>query len=79
MVGTPATLSLINGIAVPEWLPEGADQIATLLLALIPYCEASSDSVIKTYIRKLADGIILTQLGDTTHFSYSCFLTSGNN
>jgi len=78
MVDIPATTSLVNGIAVPQWLPEGADQAATLLLALIPYCEASGDAVIKTYIRKLADGIILTQLGDATHFPYSCFLTSGN-
>ncbi len=78
MVDIPATTSLVNGIAVPQWLPEGADQAATLLLALIPYCEASGDAVIKTYIRKLADGIILTQLGDATHFPYSCFLSSGN-
>ena len=78
MVNKSATTSLINGIAVPEWLPEGADQAATLLLALIPYCEASGDAVIKTYIRKLADGIILTQLGDANHFPYSCFLSSGN-
>lgn len=78
MVNIPATISKNNGIDVADWLPEGADQAATLLLALIPYCQANNDLIIKTYIRKLADGIILTQLGDATHFPYACFLSSGN-
>jgi len=79
MVNIPASISKKNGIDVPDWLPEGADQAATLLLALIPYCETNADAVIKTYIRKLADGIVLTQLGDATHFPYSSFLCSGNS
>ena len=79
MVNTPQTTTQINGIAVPEWLPEGADQAATLLLGLIPYCQSANDAVIKVYIRKLADGISLTQLGDAHHFPYACFLTSGNS
>jgi len=78
MVNITATISVNNGINTADWLPEGADQAATLLLALIPYCEANNDLIIKAYIRKLADGIILTQLGDATHFPYSCFLSSGN-
>ena len=39
---------------------------------------ANGDVVIKNYIRKFADGIILMQYGDATHFPYSCFLSSGN-
>lgn len=78
MVNMTATISVNNGINTADWLPEGADQAATLLLALIPYCEANNDLIIKAYIRKLAEGIILTQLGDATHFPYSCFLSSGN-
>lgn len=79
MVNLPLTTVQINEIEVPEWLPEGADQAATLILGLIPYCQASGDVVIKAYIRKLADGIILTQLGSANHFPYSCFLSSGNS
>jgi hypothetical protein len=78
MVNLPATTTTIDGITVADWLPEGADQAATLILGLIPYCETSDDVIIRNYIRKLADGIILTQLGDSAHFPYSCFLSSGN-
>jgi len=78
LVDLPLTTIEVNGISVPQWLPEGADQAATLVLALIPYCQTTGDLVIKNYIRKLADGIVLTQLGDAAHFPYSCFLSSGN-
>ncbi|MBL0358268.1 MAG: sugar phosphotransferase [Chitinophagaceae bacterium] len=77
MVDLPRTTIQINGIDVPQWLPEGADQAATLILGLIPYCQATDDVVIKNYIRKLADGIVMTQFGDAAHFPYSCFLSSG--
>lgn len=79
MANVPQTTMLVNGITVPQWLPEGADQAATLLLGLIPYCQYTGDAAIKTYIRKLANGIALTQLGDATTFPYSCFLSSGNS
>jgi hypothetical protein len=78
LVDLPLTTVQINGIDVPQWLPEGADQAATLILGLIPYCQATGDVVIKNYIRKLADGIVMTQFGDAAHFPYSCFLSSGN-
>ena len=78
LVGLPLTFSHTGGMDVPEWLPEGADQAATLILALIPYCRETADVGIKNYIRKLADGILLMQHGDAAHFPYSCFLSSGN-
>ena len=78
LVNLPMDTIQINGIKVPQWLPEGADQAATLILGLIPYCQTTGDTEIKTYIRKLADGIMLMQLGDASHFPYSCFLSSGN-
>ena len=78
MVNLPKTTTQIKGIDVPQWLPEGADQATILILGLIPYYQTSGDVVIKTYIKKLADGIIMTQLGDANHFPYSCFLSSGN-
>ena len=78
LVNLPLDTIQINGIKVPQWLPEGADQAATLILGLIPYCQITGDIVMTNYIRKLADGIILMQLGDASHFPYSCFLSSGN-
>ena len=73
----PQTTTQIDGIPVPQWLPEGADQAATLILGLVPYCAATGDTTIKAYIKKLADGIKLTQLGDATNFPYGAFLSSG--
>ena len=78
LANIPRTIIQINGIDVPQWLPEGADQAATMILGLLPYLEKNGDAVIENYIRKLADGIILMQHGDKTHFPYSCFLSSGN-
>ena len=77
-VNLPLNTIAVNGIDVPQWLPEGADQAATLILGLIPYCKQTNDAIIKTYIQKLANGIVLTQAGDSTHFPYGCFLSSGN-
>jgi hypothetical protein len=78
LVNKPLTTISVSGMDVPQWLPEGADQAATMILGLIPYCQATNDIAIKNYIRKLADGIILMQHGDATHFPYSSFLSSGN-
>ncbi|MEO5942400.1 MAG: hypothetical protein ABIP30_16230, partial [Ferruginibacter sp.] len=77
LVNKPKTTIQTDGIDVPQWLPEGADQASTMILALIPFCQATSDQVMKDYIAKLADGIILTQFGDASHFPYSAFLSSG--
>ena len=73
LVNIPLSTIVISGIDVPQWLPEGADQAATLILGLLPYCQTTGDLVIKNYIRKLADGIILMQHGDAAHFPYSSF------
>jgi hypothetical protein len=78
LVNIPKTTANQNGITVPEWLPGGSDTGAILILGLISYCKSSGDADIKEYIRKLADGLVLTQQGDAAHFPYSCFLSSGN-
>jgi hypothetical protein len=80
MTGLPRTTKAVNGILVPQWLPAGSgtDQSATLILGLIPYCLATNDTAIASYIRKLADGISLMQAGDSTHFPYACFLSWEN-
>ncbi|WEK35928.1 MAG: hypothetical protein P0Y53_00320 [Candidatus Pseudobacter hemicellulosilyticus] len=79
LVNLPETTKLVEGVEVPEWLPEGADQGATMLLGLIPYATASGDAEIRTYIKKLADGIVRTQLGGAAQFPYGVFLSSGNH
>ncbi len=78
LVAIPETTTQIQGLTIPNWLPEGADQAATLILALIPYCKAKPDVVMNSYIKKLADGIILMQFGDKNNFPYSAFISSGN-
>lgn len=74
----PKTTREIEGLIIPEWLPEGADQAATMILGLIAYSNTKPDAVVKDYIKKLADGILLMQFGDKDNFPYSAFISSGN-
>jgi hypothetical protein len=76
----PATTKVVMGITVPEWLPggSGTDQSAVLILGLVNYSLSNNDSVITSYVTKLADGIALMQQGDATHFPYNAFLSWEN-
>ncbi|MEO8821357.1 MAG: hypothetical protein ABI267_00945 [Ginsengibacter sp.] len=80
LVNLPQTTEVINGITVPQWLPAGSgtDQSALLILGLIPYCEKTNDDVMKTYVKKLADGIVLMQQGDAGNFPFDAFLSFQN-
>jgi hypothetical protein len=80
LVNLPQITKVVNGITVPQWLPAGSgtDQAALLIVGLIPYCSMTNDAIIKSYIQKLADGIVLMQQGDKTHFPYSAFLSWEN-
>ena len=80
LVPIPQTTQVVTGITIPQWLPAGSgtDQAAIIILGLIPYSTINNDGVIKTYIKKLADGIALMQQGDATHFPYSSFLSWEN-
>jgi len=80
LVNLPQTTKVVSGITVPQWLPAGSatDQSATLILALIPYCISSNDAIIKDYVKKLADGIVLMQQGDASNFPYGAFLSWEN-
>src|SRR4029077_7781782 len=42
------------------------------------YSQTNNDSVITSYIIRLADGIALMQQGDATHFPYNAFLSWEN-
>jgi hypothetical protein len=80
LVNIPQNPTIINGIIVPTWLPagSGSDQAAILMLGLMAYPESNNDPVMRTYIRKLADGTAMMQLGDASHFPYSCILSWQN-
>ncbi len=77
----PETTSVVDGISVPAWLPSGsgADQSSVLLQGLINYCNASPDTAIASYIRRLADGIRSMQQGDPAHFPFDAFLSWSNS
>ncbi|MEP6948741.1 MAG: hypothetical protein ABI863_05685 [Ginsengibacter sp.] len=80
MVNLPQTTKVISGITVPQWLPAGSgtDQAALLILGLIPYCTNNNDAAMTTYVKKLADGIVLMQQGDATKYPYDAFLSWEN-
>jgi hypothetical protein len=71
---------ITNGITVPTWLPAGSgtDQAALMIVGLINYRSMKNDDVIKTYIKKLADGISMMQAGDATQYPYGSFLSWEN-
>ncbi len=80
LVNLPLTTTVINGVTVPQWLPAGSgtDQSSTIILGLIPYCINTNDTVMTAYVKKLADGIVSMQQGDSVHFPYSAFLSWEN-
>jgi hypothetical protein len=80
LVNLPQTTKVVSGITVPQWLPAGSgtDQSALLILGLIPYCTSTNDAVMTAWVKKLADGIVLMQQGDATHFPYGAFLSWEN-
>ena len=80
LISLPRNTKVVKGITVPQWLPAGSatDQASILILSLINYCTEHDDSEVRNFIRKLADGIIMMQQGDETHFPYSCFLSWEN-
>lgn len=80
LASQPATTKVVMGITVPEWLPAGSgtDQSAVMILGLVNYSQSNNDSVITSYITRLADGVALMQQGDATHFPYNAFLSWEN-
>jgi len=69
-----------HGLELPTWLPyeTAADQAAVLILALVPYYRFNISPRVEEYIRKLADGILKMQLGDSLKFPYGCLLSWKN-
>lgn len=68
------------GFQLPGWLPMqfAADQAAVLIKGLVPYYQYSSDPKAGELIKMMADGIVLMQAGDSTHFPYNAMLSWKN-
>jgi hypothetical protein len=81
MANLPQTTKRVAGLTIPQWLPAGSgtDQAALLILGLIPYCINRNDSVMTHYVKKLADGIVLMQHGDSTRYPYGAILSWENS
>jgi hypothetical protein len=80
LIDLPLITKQVSGFTVPQWLPAGSatDQASILILSLINYCSLNEDAALKTYIRKLADGLIMMQQGDSANFPFSAFMSWEN-
>ncbi len=77
----PETTSIFNGLTIPTWLPAGSatDQGATLILGLINYAAQNPDTAIISLIRKMSDGLMQMQKGDSSNYPYFMILSFQNN
>ncbi len=75
----PGTIS-IAGFDIPKWLihQNAADATAEMMLGLISYVRASGDSVVVSFLKKLADGLLKMQIQDTTSAAFGAFLSWQN-
>ncbi|MCX6142415.1 MAG: hypothetical protein NTZ35_04275 [Ignavibacteriales bacterium] len=57
---------------IPTWLlyESGSDATTELMLGLIEFSRATNDEHVKTYIQKLADGLMVMQDGDIRTFPF---------
>lgn len=80
LVGLPETTTTVSGVTIPTWLPSGSatDQSSVLILGLINYCNANSDPAMTSFVKSLADGLVVMEQGDTTSFPYGAFLSFRN-
>ncbi|KAA3636966.1 MAG: hypothetical protein DWQ02_07430 [Bacteroidetes bacterium] len=80
LLDLPVGYDTMNTIIIPTWLPNqyAADQSGVLILGLLPYYHRTADGNSLQLIRKLADGIMEMQKGDSLNFPYNAFLSWGN-
>lgn len=78
--GYPAT-STKESVIMPQWLPHksASDQAAVLIMALVPLYEKAKDNTLYDYIKKLAEGIMLMQMGDKDNAPYYAHLSWENS
>lgn len=72
--------SEVEGFSLPDWLPHrgAADQVSELLLGLVPFYQSAPDSLLARRIRRLGEGLLRMQLGDSTQFPYGALLSWQN-
>jgi len=62
----------VDGYLIPRWLINGsaADATSELMMGLVAWYSAESDSVLGDMIRAFAEGLVLMQDGDEVRFPY---------
>jgi len=67
----------VKGYKFPRWLigEYAADATSELMLGLAEYCMANSDTTVRDFFVKLAEGINLMQFGDFEMFPYGVHLS----
>lgn len=63
---------MLNGYRIPEWLlyESGTDVSSELMLGLTEYYSATKSSQVKSFIKKLANGLMMMQEGDIKTYPY---------
>ncbi|GAB3573266.1 hypothetical protein GCM10027578_34060 [Spirosoma luteolum] len=76
----PNDYTLINGVAVPKWLPfgSGTDQAAIMLLSLANVQQQSPSDAVLRLIEQLGAGIVAMQYGGPNEFPYGAILSFEN-
>jgi hypothetical protein len=76
----PRRTTVVSGLTLPTWLPagSGADQAAEAINALLLNERRTGDPQLPVLIEKLADGMLLMQMGDADTYPYGMFLSWGN-
>jgi hypothetical protein len=74
------TCDTAAGFLIPTWLPAGvaADQAALVLLGLTAVYKSLDGSIEERFIRKLAEGLMIMQVRDTSTFANGVFLSWKN-
>ncbi len=74
-------VEMVAGFPKPAWLPVqgAADQAAVLLTGLVNYLNATADSTVRLPIRRIAEGILIMQISDTTQPTAGAFLSYQNH
>ena len=73
-------IDIEDGIEVSTWLPArvAADQASVMMIGLAAVYRETGDSIIGNYLRRLAEGVMIAQVKDTTSFADRAFLSWNN-
>ena len=77
----PKDTILLEGMTLPNWFPAGTayDQSAILMMGMESYYKnIHKDSALIKLTEKFAEGLLLTQKGDSAQFPYGAYLSWNN-